>query len=163
MAIPVYLWIKNDKGNDIRGSVDLNQREGSIEVTSLFHNIHIPTDIFAGNVTGTVIHEPVGIIKEIDSSSPYLFKALATGETLKTAELKFYRINDAGQEVEYFNIFLEYVKVISIIPIMYDIKDAAYERKNHLEALELMYEKITWTYKDGNIKHSDSWKDRKTA
>ncbi|KMK20666.1 Hcp1 family type VI secretion system effector, partial [Pluralibacter gergoviae] len=25
------------------------------------------------------------------------------------------------------------------------------------------YEKITWTYKDGNIIHSDSWNERVTA
>ncbi|MCU6262469.1 type VI secretion system tube protein Hcp, partial [Enterobacter intestinihominis] len=25
------------------------------------------------------------------------------------------------------------------------------------------YEKITWTYKDGNIIHSDSWNERATA
>ncbi len=28
---------------------------------------------------------------------------------------------------------------------------------------ELRYEKITWTYKDGNIIHSDSWNERTTA
>ncbi|EEV9051952.1 TPA: Hcp family type VI secretion system effector [Escherichia coli] len=25
------------------------------------------------------------------------------------------------------------------------------------------YEKITWTYKDGNIIHSDAWSERTTA
>ncbi|MCV4683218.1 type VI secretion system tube protein Hcp, partial [Escherichia coli] len=25
------------------------------------------------------------------------------------------------------------------------------------------YEKITWTYKDGNIIHSDSWNERPSA
>ncbi|HFO9162640.1 TPA: type VI secretion system tube protein Hcp, partial [Escherichia coli] len=28
---------------------------------------------------------------------------------------------------------------------------------------ELRYEKITWTYKDGNIIHSDAWNERTTA
>ncbi|MBE7862013.1 type VI secretion system tube protein Hcp, partial [Yersinia pestis] len=27
----------------------------------------------------------------------------------------------------------------------------------------LRYEKITWTFKDGNIIHSDSWNERATA
>lgn len=39
--------------------------------------------------------------KEIDSSFPYLMKAVATGQTLKSAEFKWYKINDAGQEAEY--------------------------------------------------------------
>ena len=44
-----------------------------------------------------------------------------------------------------------------------DIKDPSKEKHNHLERVELRYEKITWTYKDGNIIHSDSWNERATA
>lgn len=32
MAIPAYLWLKDDGGADIKGSVDVQGREGSIEV-----------------------------------------------------------------------------------------------------------------------------------
>jgi type VI secretion system secreted protein Hcp len=46
---------------------------------------------------------------------------------------------------------------------MHDIKDPAKEKHNHLERIELRYEKITWTYKDGNIIHSDSWNERASA
>ena len=38
MAIPVYLWLKDDGGADIKGSVDVKDREGSIEV--LAHGSH---------------------------------------------------------------------------------------------------------------------------
>ena len=44
MAIPVYLWLKDDGGSDIKGSVDVRGREGSIEVTSLVNSVEIPTD-----------------------------------------------------------------------------------------------------------------------
>ncbi|WP_116472286.1 type VI secretion system tube protein TssD, partial [Yersinia pestis] len=94
--------------------------------------------------------------KEIDASTPYLYKAVTTGQTLKTAEFKWYRIDDAGQEVEYFNTKLENVKVVKVAPKMHDVKDPAKEKHNHLELVELRYEKITWTFKDGNIIHSDS-------
>ena len=70
---------------------------------------------------------------------------------------------DAGQEVEYFSNLLEGVKIASVCPMMLDIKDPDYEKHNHLELVELLYEKITWRYVDGNIMHSDSWNDRKTA
>ena len=33
MAIPVYLWLKDDGGADIKSSVDLQDRKGSIEIT----------------------------------------------------------------------------------------------------------------------------------
>jgi len=48
-------------------------------------------------------------------------------------------------------------------PKKYDIKDPAFEKHNHLEQIDLRYEKITWTYKGGNIIHSDSWNERNTA
>jgi len=33
MAIPAYLWLKDDGGAHIKGSVDVAKREGSIEIT----------------------------------------------------------------------------------------------------------------------------------
>ena len=87
------------------------------------HNLYIPTDNNTGKLTGTRIHTPFLFTKEIASSSPYLYKAVTTGQTLKSAEFKWYRINDAGQEVEYFNTKLENVKVVKVNPLMHDIKN----------------------------------------
>ena len=91
MAIPAYLWLKDDGGADIKGSVDVQGREGSIEVVALDHDVYIPTDNNTGKLTGTRTHKPFIFTKEIDASSPYLYKAVTTGQTLKTAEFKFYR------------------------------------------------------------------------
>ncbi|CNL05291.1 Hcp family type VI secretion system effector [Yersinia pseudotuberculosis] len=163
MAIPVYLRLKDFGGADIKGSVDVIGREGSIEVVGLDHDISIPTDDNTGKITGNRIHAPFTFDKEVDASTVYLYQSLTSGKTLKSAEFKFYRINDAGQEVEYMNTTLENVRVVGIVPIMYDIKSSYGERRNHLEYVELRYEKITWTYLDGNIVHSDSWNERETA
>lgn len=71
--------------------------------------------------------------------------------------------DDAGQEVEYFNTKLENVKLVSLSAMMYDVKNPNFEKQGHTECVELRYEKITWTYTDGNIIHSDSWNERATA
>jgi type VI secretion system secreted protein Hcp len=163
MAIPAYLWLKNDGGADIKGSVDVQKREGSIEVVEFVHALTIPADNNTGKLTGTRVHAPVVLVKEFDSSSPYFYKAVTSGQTLKSAEFKWYRINDAGQEEEYFNTLLENVKVVSVAPVMHNIKNPATEKFNHMESIQLRYEKITWTYKDGNIVHSDSWNERPLA
>lgn len=92
-----------------------------------------------------------------------MYKVVTTGQKLKSAEMKFYHINDAGQEVEYFSTLMEEVTVIGIGPVMYDVKSEYGEQRNHLDIVELMYEKITWRYVDGNIIHSDSWNQRATA
>ncbi|PVZ82389.1 Hcp family type VI secretion system effector [Serratia sp. S1B] len=44
-----------------------------------------------------------------------------------------------------------------------NLKLALHTSGAHLEQLELRYEKITWTYKEGNIIYSDSWNERTTA
>lgn len=158
MAIPAYMWIKDDGGADIKGSVDVNGREGSVEVISFTHGLNIPTDNHTGKLTGTRVHSAVEFEKEFDSSSPYLYKAVAAGQKLKSVELKWYQINDAGQEQEYFNIFLENVTVVGINPVMHNIKTN--QIMNHLESVCLRYEKITWKYCDGNVQYSDTWKER---
>lgn len=50
MAIPIYLWLKDDGGAGIKGSVDVNGREGSIEVVAQEHNLYIPTDNNTGKL-----------------------------------------------------------------------------------------------------------------
>ncbi|WP_146673432.1 Hcp family type VI secretion system effector, partial [Salmonella enterica] len=79
---------KDDGGANIKGSVDVRDREGSIEVIAFGHGLNIPTDNNTGKITGTRIHAPLVFEKEFDSSSPYLYKAVATGQTLDSAEFK---------------------------------------------------------------------------
>lgn len=141
MAVPVHLFLKDDGGAMIRGGSDVEGREGSIELRDLIHNLCIPTDGATGKLTGTRKHSAFSLTKAIDSASPYLYKAVATGQTLQSAEFKFYHINDAGQEVEYFNIKMERVKVISITPVMHDTRDCP--GTGHMENVQLRYEKIT--------------------
>ena len=163
MAIPVYLWLQDDGGAQIKGSVDVQKREGSIEVIAQDHSVHIATDNNTGKLTGTRIHEPFMFTKEVDASSPYLYKAVTSGQTLKSAEFKWYRYDDAGQEAEYFTTTLDKVRVVKVSSKMRDIKNPDNEKYNHMEEVELRYEKITWAYKDGNIVHSDAWTERKTS
>ncbi len=160
MAIPAYLWLKDDGGSTIRGSVDVKDREGSIEILGFGHGLHLPTDNNIGKITGTRVHSALVFEKEFDSSSPYLYKAVAHGQTLKAAEFKWYRINYSGQEEEYFNMLLEGVKVVSICPLMHDVKNPSTEKHNHLESVALRYERITWKHCDGNIIFSDAWNER---
>lgn len=160
MAIPAYLWLKDDGGALIKGAVDVQDREFSIEIRGFHHNLMIPTDNATGKVTGTRIHSPMLVVKEFDYSSPYLYKAVATGQNLQSAEIKWYHINDAGQEVEYFNMLLEGGRIVSISPSMASPDNS---NENHMETVEMRYEKITWKHCDGNIIYTDSWNDRATA
>lgn len=159
MSIPAYMWLKDDGGANIKGSCRVQGREGSVEVVAFCHGLNIPVDSHSGKITGARKHAPMMIEKEFDAVSPYLYKAVAKGQTLKSAELKWYRINDAGKEEVYFRMFLEGVKVVGVNPGMANIK-ADNTGMNHFESVSLMYEKITWHYTDGNIQFADAWEER---
>ncbi|WP_148250209.1 Hcp family type VI secretion system effector [Raoultella terrigena] len=161
MAIPVYLWLTDDSGNQVKGSVDMQDREGSIEIIELMHSVELPADDLTGKITSKRQHGDYALIKELDSSSPYLYRSVSTGKKFRLAVLKFYRINYNGQEEEYFRVTMENVTINEIEPFMFDIKSPIFEKHNHLEAFYLAYKKITWHYLDGNIIHSDSWNGNK--
>ena len=160
MAIPAYMWIKDDGGADVKGSVTVQGREGSVEIVAFNNGVSIPTDANTGKLTGTRVHRPIRLTKETDAATAYLYKAVTSGQTLKSVEIKWYKIDDAGKEKEYFNTKLDNVKVVAVEPKMLDIKNPAFDKHNHLEDIELRYEKITWSYKDGNIIHTDTWTER---
>ena len=160
MPIPAYMWLKDDGGADINGSVTVQGREQSIEVISFSHGVNLPFDRSAGTISGTRSHSPMNIEKEFDASSPYLYKAVATGQALQSAELKWYRINDAGWEEVYLIMLLEGVRITGVNPGMANTKLDRTSALNHVESVSMMYDRITWHYTDGNIKYSDSWAER---
>ncbi|SAK95630.1 hcp protein [Caballeronia hypogeia] len=161
MPIPAYMWLKDDGGADVKGSVTVGGREGGIEVISFSHGLHLPVDSATGKITGTRIHSPISFEKEFDAASPDLYQAVSKGKSFESAEIRWYRISDAGREEAYFLMLLEDVKVSGISPGMPNTKLDGLSQQNHTEAVSLMYENITWHYLDGNIKVSDAWNDKR--
>lgn len=53
MPIPANMWLKDDGSADIKGSVDVQDREGSIEIIGLSHGLTLPVDGANGKITGT--------------------------------------------------------------------------------------------------------------
>ena len=121
--------------------------------------MRIPTDLDTGELTGVRKHEAMVITKAFDSASPYFYKACSNGQTLKELTLRWYKIDPSGRETEYFSHKLENVKITSVKPKMHNVKDLEKERYPHLETVSLRYDKVTWTYVDGNIEFSDSWNE----
>ena len=159
MAIPAYMWITDDTGNQITGSVTIADREGSVEVLAFEHELRIPTDQDTGMLTGTRKHEAFSFTKAYDSATPYLYKACSNGQTLREIRLSWYTIDDTGTEREYFRHVLEDVKITSVRPVMHNVKETDKERFPHLENIKCRYGRITWTYIDGTIAFSDSWNE----
>jgi type VI secretion system secreted protein Hcp len=160
MASPGYMWIKDDNGNDVKSDVKVKSREGSALVLGFEHEVRIPTDTDTGRLTGVRKHEPFVITKQFCPMTPVLNKACSSGKTLKEVKVSWYRINDQGQEEEYFRQTLSDVKVVSVKPAVQDVKSTESEKYGHLESVAFRYAKIQWQYLEGNIISQDTWTDK---
>ncbi len=144
--------------NDIQGSNSKGKREGSSVVIEFNHKVYSPTDDQRGIFTGSRVHSPVRIVKEIDTASPQLYQACAQGQTLDELKITWYRINPTGGEEQYFSHVFSGVKVASVEEILPNTKDPSKATQTHLEDVRFMYEKMTWTHVDG-YEFEDAWKD----
>jgi type VI secretion system secreted protein Hcp len=155
MAIPAYMLI-----DGIKGSVNVAGREGTVEILEFNHRVYLPTDRDNGTSTGTRKHEPLVIHKAFDKSSPLLYKAVCTGSKIAKIEISWYEITDQGEEKAYFKHELEGCKISSVRSYMHNIKDKTKEQFVHQEEVTICYEKISWTFLDGNLTHTDAWNSR---
>jgi type VI secretion system secreted protein Hcp len=51
-------------------------------------------------------------------------------------------------------------KIASVRSYMHNVKDRAKEQYVHQEEVTIRYEKISWTFLDGNLLHQDEWNSR---
>lgn len=89
MAVPVNLFLTNDGGTMICGSCDVAQREGSIELRGLQHNLSLPTDSATGKVTGTRQHSPFQLTRNWIALRPICSKRQQRVRPLKRQNSAF--------------------------------------------------------------------------
>lgn len=163
MAVPAHLWLYDASGALICGGSEVMGREGSIEVQSFGHGLSVPYDGNTGKLTATRVHNLMNIEKEFDKSSPYLYRAVATSEKLQRAIIRWYRINHAGMEEEFFQMILEDVRITGIHPNMQNFKHPEGLLSTPGESVGLIYSKITWKYLNGNNQYTDAWNSQMYA
>lgn len=76
MALNAYLKLKGQKQGDVKGSVTQKGRENKIMVIAVSHEVVSPRDMASGLPSGKRQHKPFLVTKELDKSSPLLYKAL---------------------------------------------------------------------------------------
>jgi len=157
MPMPSHLWLEGETQGAIDGSCTQAGRENSILVQALDHDVTIPRSPQDGQPTGKRVHSPLTITKVFDASSPKLYQALCTGERINKFEIKFYRINDTGNEEHYFTIALERAIVVDMKSYYPNCLDAKSEQFRHMEDASFTYEKIIWTWEIDGIVAEDSW------
>jgi len=108
-------------------------------------------------------YKPLEIEKYVDSASPIIYQAICKGTRFNEAVLTMYRYNqDRGEEEAYYEIKLENVTFTSQKELLSDLHRPS-GKKPPSEMVYLVAEKVTKTFLDGCITHTDSYRDKETA
>ena len=157
MALNAFLKIVGKKSGEVRGSVTQKGREGRIMVIAADHSIVAPNDPQAGVATGKRMHKPSSITKECDRSSPVLYNMLWTSEIISDWTLQFFAQSPTGVETQTHTVDLTNALIAGISFHMPNNKNPDLARYVEYEEISFVYQKITWTWTDGNITSSDTW------
>lgn len=154
-ALNAYLTIKGSKQGTIQGSVAQKGREGTILVFSTDHSVKVPVDTATGLPTGKRQHGAFVVRKEVDRSSPLLYQALVSNETLTEVVLKFYTPDPTGMEVNHYTVRLTSARLTSIKLVQPNTKNADAAKLPLQEEISFSYQKIEWTWTNGGVSAQD--------
>jgi len=166
MPIPAYMSVEGvtqgliTEGaltEDSVGNMYQEGHEDSFMVQAFEHNISIPRDSQSGQPSGTRIHMPLKVTKVFDKSSPLLYQALVTGESLEL-EIEWYRTSSEGTHEHYFTHLVEGAIVVDMKAMMPNCQDPAMAQFTHLEEVSFSYSTITWTHEIAGTEGNDDWR-----
>lgn len=142
----IHATIFGQKQGAIRGSCTVRGREGTIVAEAISHNVISPRDAATGLPTGHRQHKPLTITKRIDRSTPLLYTAWIQNENLTDVTLQFYLTSVSGEQRRYYRIQLVNA---NIAEIRVGPRDQ--------EQITFTYQRIVWTWEDGEISTEDDW------
>ena len=157
MASPAYITITDEQGKQVRAKVNIRGREGTAEALAFDYYVSIPADANTGQLTSVRKHGVAQITKTYDRASPILFDVCCRGATLQKVCIDWYRINDRGEEENYFSHVLSGVKVVKFHQHMAHVKQAENDEVDHQETVSFRFRKIELIHPEGNIKAVDEW------
>lgn len=161
MAETVHLYLKAN-GADVQGESSQTSlgRGDSIECVYFESEVKTAREAGSGRATGRRQYTPMMFRKRIDKSSPLLAKALVDNEKIDGV-FKFFRPNPTGDGTteQFYTIAIKDGRVASLKIFSPDSIEPATSVWPQMEEVSFVFHTITWTYTNGGIEHTDSWKE----
>jgi type VI secretion system secreted protein Hcp len=132
-------------------------REGFSDVLAFNHEVVSPRDTASGLATGKRQHMPFRCVIPQGKNAPLLFKALSNNQVIPKVEIQFWRSTPLTTEAIYMKYELENVSISSVRPWMPNTKEAAVANFGSQVEVAFVYQKITWTFINGGVTHTDTW------
>lgn len=157
MALSGFLTLTGTRQGAIQGSVTQKGREGSIEIISFLHEIVAPRDPVTGRPKGKRMHKRFRVTKQVDRSSPLLYYVLTNNENLTDVTLRLFRPAQNGIERHAFTVRLLNATIASIQFRMLNTQHPRHSKLPELEEVAFTYQRIEWTWMEGNVSADDDW------
>jgi type VI secretion system secreted protein Hcp len=164
MPTPAYLTIKGSRQGLISagamtdasvGNLWQLGHEDQILVQGVEHRFMVPK----GGTAGKRMHSPMIITKMIDKSSPLIFNALCTGESLGICRLDYYRTSSHGTQENYYTVELEDALIVGIEEIMPHCQDLSTAHFMPQETVHIAYRRITKRHEVCRTMGADEWQE----
>jgi type VI secretion system secreted protein Hcp len=159
MASAGFMKVTAD-GVEIQGesSVTSQERENTIEVVEISHDVSSPVDSSTSSRSGQREHRVLRVTARVDKAVPLMYKAWSNNEQCEVL-LRFFRpdLSGSGQEMEFFKISLTGASVAALK--LHWPNSLRPETAAIPEQIEyaFTYERIQWESMDGNLSHEDQW------
>ena len=165
MAETIHLTLKAN-GNQLAGESSQHDlgRDKTIECLEFKDRVRTARELGTRAPVGRRVHEPLEIVKRIDSSSPLLAKALCKNEKIEGC-FRFYRPSPAGDGTteQFFTVEICDGRVDSIERHSASAIDPAAAMTPPLETVRFVYHTIKWVYEPSGAEYVDSWSSSDAA
>lgn len=151
-ALNAYLQLSGKTQGEIKGSVTQKGRENKIMIVAVDHEVK--------NDKGKQ-HGLFTITKELDRSSPQLYRALASAEPMSKFELQFWtpQISAAtgtGAERQHYTVTLTNARIVGIKFKMLNNKNPELMKYAEYEEISFTYDAIAWTWTETGVSATDT-------
>lgn len=155
MALSSYLKLTGKNQGEIKGPVTLFGREKSIEIFSWDYELIQPRDPGSGTPTGRRQHKAIVITKTIDKTTPLLLRALINDELIASWRLECWRPASDGSQQPYYRIDLKNAVIAGIAAEQLNNQRPENAALPIQEQVSFIYQKITWTWLEGDVSAED--------
>lgn len=151
----ILVYVKGHTQGDLKADPDLTDRPGTVPshlfaTGELFFSVHTPRDPQSGLPTGQRIYVPVTFLKNNGPSTPQLYEALVTNETLTSVVFDCY-----GQAGLAHSVKLTNASVASMDFTHPDVRDPKTKSSSDCTQIGLTFQKIEVDH--GPVSASDQW------
>jgi len=163
MLLSYFEKVVGEKQGPFKGGVLHKERKEWMEIIASNHSITSPRDPASGQATGKRQHGPFRARLYYDKSITMWYQALVLNESLKEVVISYFspnvlgKIGGAGVETLTYQVKLTNAFVSKVEFESLNNKNPELTRYENMFIVEIVYQKIEGTWKEGGKSYADDW------